>query len=77
MKELGVEINEFDDGFSIVGPQNIKSGSVITNGDHRIAMAFSIAKLVSKGSIMIDNPECASVSFPEFYELLASIQKYA
>jgi len=76
MKKLGVEIKEFDDGFSIVGPQNINSGTVITKGDHRIAMAFTIAKLVSKGTILIDNPECASVSFPGFYDLLASIQKY-
>lgn len=75
MKELGVEIIEFDDGFSITGPQNINKGSVITHGDHRIAMAFAIAKLVAKGSILIDNPECASVSFPQFYEILTSIQK--
>ena len=72
---LGINIVEFDDGFVIDGPQNIKGGEVITHGDHRIAMAFSIAGLLSAGKVNIDDPACAAVSFPEFFDILKSVSK--
>lgn len=75
LRNLGIAINEFDDGFSIKGPQKIKGGNVQTHGDHRIAMAFSIARLVSESKIDIDDPMCAAVSFPEFYNILELIKK--
>ncbi len=75
LRSLGVEVEEFDDGFAIEGPQQIKPGDVITHGDHRIAMAFTIAGLLSKGKVKIDDPQCAAVSFPEFYDILTSIKK--
>lgn len=75
MKNLGVGVEEFEDGFSISGPQKINGGPIITQGDHRIAMTFAIAKLVANGPVVIDNPQCVSVSFPEFYETLNAIQK--
>lgn len=74
LRTLGIEAEEYDDGFSITGPQKIKGGPVITNGDHRIAMAFTIGSLVSENNVIIDNPECAAVSFPEFYDILKSIR---
>ena len=43
--------------------------------DHRIAMAFTIANLVSDGEIIIDNPDCANISFPGFKDKLAKLQK--
>jgi len=75
LRNLGIEIEEFEDGFILEGPQQISGGSIFTKGDHRIAMAFAIANLISKKEIIIDQPECASVSFPEFYDLLKTIQQ--
>lgn len=75
LKNIGVTAQEFDDGFILNGPQKITGGSVATRGDHRIAMAFTIAGLLSENTINIDNPECASVSFPGFYKTLKSIIK--
>jgi 3-phosphoshikimate 1-carboxyvinyltransferase len=70
---LGIKVTEFTDGFSIQGPQKIKGGKVTTFNDHRIAMAFTIAGLSASGTIEIDNPKCASVSFPDFYDILRKI----
>ena len=42
-------------------------------GDHRIAMAFSVAALIAEGETEIRGSESAAVSFPEFYELLDSL----
>ncbi|HEX5735050.1 MAG TPA: 3-phosphoshikimate 1-carboxyvinyltransferase [Blastocatellia bacterium] len=73
IKSLGGEIEEFEDGFAIEGPQRLRGATVESAGDHRIAMAFTIAGLVAEGTTEILDADCAAVSFPEFYELLASI----
>ena len=47
----------------------------LDDGDHRIAMGFAVAELVSDGDINLDNPDCISISFPEFFSTLESITK--
>ncbi len=71
IRSLGGEIEEFEDGFAIRGPQRLAGGRVETASDHRIAMAFSIAGLMAEGTTEIVDPDCAGVSFPEFYGSLA------
>jgi 3-phosphoshikimate 1-carboxyvinyltransferase len=73
IRALGGEIEEFDDGFAINGPQRLAGGRVETAGDHRIAMAFAIAGLAAMGTTEILDADCANVSFPEFYEALAML----
>ena len=70
LKNLGIVVEDYDDGFELEGPQHIQSGEVITEGDHRIAMAFKVAEIISGKKIVIDNPKCAAVSFPDFYQIL-------
>lgn len=72
-RSLGIEIEEYEDGYEFFGPQQIKGGRVETRHDHRIAMAFTIAQLLTEERIEIDDPECVSVSFPDFYKILNSI----
>lgn len=73
IRSLGGRIEEYEDGFAITGPQKLSGGRVDSRGDHRIAMAFSIAGLVSGGVTEIVNADAAAVSFPEFYDLLAAV----
>jgi 3-phosphoshikimate 1-carboxyvinyltransferase len=73
IRAMGGEIEEFEDGFAITGPQRLTGGRVETAGDHRIAMAFAIAGLIAEGTTEIIDADCASVSFPEFYESLAML----
>lgn len=73
IRALGGEIEEFEDGFAIRGSQKLTGGRVETEGDHRIAMAFSIAALIADGTTEIVEADCAAVSFPEFYGLLESL----
>ena len=72
IRALGGRVEEFEDGFSISGPQRLTGGRIETAGDHRIAMAFSIAGLIAEGTTEIIDADCAGVSFPEFYDLLAA-----
>jgi len=75
LKSMGAEIEELDDGFIINGPTNLKGATIETFHDHRIAMAFTIAGLIAEGGVVLDHPECASISYPEFYDVLESLKK--
>jgi len=72
-RRIGVEIHEYEDGFSIEGPQRIMGGKVDSYGDHRIAMLFSIAGLLSEKGVEITNTEAVGVSFPGFFETLEEV----
>jgi 3-phosphoshikimate 1-carboxyvinyltransferase len=73
IRALGGQIEEFQDGFAIRGPQKLIGGRIDSAGDHRIAMAFSIAGLAANGTTEIIGADSINVSFPEFYQLLAEI----
>ncbi len=73
LKSIGVEAEELPDGMTIKGKSKIKGGKVKSFGDHRIAMAFTIASLVSESSIEIDDVGCISTSYPGFFEDLESV----
>jgi 3-phosphoshikimate 1-carboxyvinyltransferase len=76
LKNIGIEVEELPDGMIIKGKQKIKGGEVDSFHDHRIAMGFSILGLVSEEGIEIVNPECATISYPTFYEDLKKIVEF-
>ncbi len=71
LRAMGVQLEERTDGLVIGGGRPLHGAAVRSQGDHRIAMALAIAALGADGATEIADAECASVSFPEFYELLA------
>ena len=75
LKRLGVEVEVFDDGMRIPGRQSFQAGELDSFGDHRIAMAFSVAALCADGPSVMSGAEAASVSFPEFYAVLERLVK--
>ena len=75
LKKMGADIEELQDGFIIHGPTPLKGADIETFHDHRIAMAFTIAGLVTNGDVVLDHPECVSISFPEFYDVLENLKQ--
>lgn len=73
LRNLGVEIEETEDGFSLRGRQKLRGGTIDSCNDHRIAMSFAVAGLIAEGETRIEGAEAASVSLPEFYDLLAGM----
>ena len=73
LRNLGVQVEASEDSMTIVGAQSLKGGAVRSFADHRVAMAFAIAGLVSRDGVEIDDPRCASISFPTFFDLLEQI----
>jgi 3-phosphoshikimate 1-carboxyvinyltransferase len=70
---MGLEIEVRPDGFSVPGKQHFRAARLDSFGDHRIAMAFSVAALAADGPCTIEHAEAASVSFPEFYDTLQRV----
>ncbi len=73
LRAMGAEVEEFEDGLMVAGPTLLRGARVESYGDHRIAMAFTVAALIAQGVSEIDGADCVAVSFPEFFEVLESI----
>jgi len=63
---LGGRIELSEDGFTVEGPQRLKSGRIDPHGDHRIAMAAACASPGIRGGVTVHGFEAAQVSFPDF-----------
>jgi 3-phosphoshikimate 1-carboxyvinyltransferase len=70
LRAMGAEVEEFDDGLDVRGGQTLHGATIDAGGDHRIAMAFSVAALRAEGETLIQGAESAAISFPEFFDLL-------
>lgn len=65
---LGVDAQPTPDGMIVRGGA-MGGGRINSHGDHRIAMAFTIAALRAHGPIRIDDCKNVATSFPGFLEL--------
>ena len=70
LNACGIETTEYEDGYTVKGG-TLKSASVDSDGDHRIAMSFIIAGL--KCGMKVTDLECINTSFPNFFELIQKI----
>ncbi len=68
LRAIGIQLEEYDDGMVVEGGI-IKGGTVDSLTDHRIAMSFSMAGLVSEQPIHILDCNNVATSFPNFVEL--------
>ena len=70
LRAMGAEVEEFEDGLDVPGGQQLHGATIDAGGDHRIAMAFSVAALRAEGETLIQGADSAAISFPEFFDLL-------
>jgi 3-phosphoshikimate 1-carboxyvinyltransferase len=70
LRAMGARVTERPDGLAIEGGPPLRGARVRAHGDHRIAMALSVAALTAHGDSHVEDAECASVSFPEFFSFL-------
>jgi len=71
LKRMSIEVIEESNRLTVTGSQ--PKGAVIdSKGDHRIAMAFGILGSVT-GEIVIEQAECVTKTFPDFWGILQSI----
>ncbi len=77
LKKFGIDVICGDDFIKIKGNEKkikeTKEVSVETFNDHRIAMSFSLFKLLGI-NVNFDNPECVKKSFPNYWEIFNTIK---
>jgi cyclohexadieny/prephenate dehydrogenase / 3-phosphoshikimate 1-carboxyvinyltransferase len=72
LAQLGVRTDVKPDGI-VIRQSVMQGGTVHSHGDHRIAMAFSVAALRAEGEIVINDCANVATSFPNFVELAARV----
>lgn len=75
LKAIGVNATATDDGMIIEGTDRIHGGTVDTKSDHRIAMSFAIAGLMTNEEIKLSDAKCVEISYPQFYTELERIKE--
>ena len=73
LRAMGAQVDEQEDGLKIPGGQSLRGAELESFGDHRIAMAFSIAALRAQGETLIRGSECAAISYPAFFSALEEL----
>jgi 3-phosphoshikimate 1-carboxyvinyltransferase len=67
LSTLGARITVSGDDITITGPTPLVGATTETLDDHRLAMTFSVAGLIARGTTTIDLAESAAVSYPSFF----------
>lgn len=75
LRKMGVDVEEFEDGMIIHGGRPLEGAEIDSHGDHRIAMAFSIAGLFAEGETIVSNTDCINTSYPGFSHHLEAIRR--
>ncbi len=70
LEACGIICSEKEDGYSITGGI-VQKAVIDSHGDHRIAMSFAIAGLLS--GMEIEDTACIDTSFPNFFDILSQI----
>ena len=73
LEACGVAVEEYEDGLAITGSggEPIPGGGTVASLlDHRIAMAMTVAGLVARRPITIDDVAPVATSYPVFFETL-------
>jgi 3-phosphoshikimate 1-carboxyvinyltransferase len=74
----GVRVEEEPEGLIVGGTEGANApapggASVITHGDHRIAMSFLVLGLASQAPVSVDEGEMIGTSFPGFQALMSGL----
>ena len=73
LRAVGADADELPDGFVVRGaPARALAGTVVTHGDHRLAMAFGVLGARPGHRIVVDEPSCVAVSYPGFWADLSA-----
>lgn len=68
LRRMGAVVTPTEDGMAIEGnPDGLHPAKFDSYGDHRIAMAFSIAALPLHAPSKMQNAACVNISYPTFY----------
>ena len=73
LRAIGADVEELPNGWRVSRGMPAEA-RIATHGDHRIAIAFAVAATAGVAkAVELDDPECVSVSYPGFWDDLATV----
>ncbi len=75
LSAMGCDITATEDGMIINGGKPLHGAVIDSHLDHRIAMSFAVASMIAEGETKITDADCVNISYPNFYQDLASLCK--
>ncbi|HEY6241566.1 MAG TPA: 3-phosphoshikimate 1-carboxyvinyltransferase [Burkholderiales bacterium] len=76
LRKLGAAVEEGAESLRVTPPAALRPATIATYDDHRMAMSFSLAALGGV-RVRINDPGCVGKTFPEYFDVLASISRRA
>lgn len=73
IRALGGGAERIENGFVVIGTGFLETGRVETEGDHRIAMAATVAAAGVDGAVQLSDAAAAGVSWPGFYDVVEGL----
>ncbi|WP_425538835.1 hypothetical protein [Microaceticoccus formicicus] len=73
IRDLGGRVEEKEDELLVYGTAGLTGGTTSSEGDHRLVMATSIASMICKEDVIIENPRAVTKSYPKFFEDFKSL----
>jgi 3-phosphoshikimate 1-carboxyvinyltransferase len=77
LRQLGAQIEAWDDGFSVTGAGGLKGGVLDAQGDHRLAMMGAVAGLASREGVEVIGMDAAAISYPDFFDDMRALEALA
>lgn len=73
LQACGVAVEEEPEGFIVTGGPVAGGATVITHGDHRIAMSHLVLGLAAAAAVTVDEPGMIATSFPGFVDMMRGL----
>lgn len=73
LRQLGIQLTEYPDGFTVHGPVRPCGAEVDSHDDHRLGMSLAVAGLVATGDTLVHEAACVADSFPGFVETMQAL----
>ncbi|MEM2110294.1 MAG: 3-phosphoshikimate 1-carboxyvinyltransferase [Candidatus Bathyarchaeia archaeon] len=73
LTKMGAIINAFNDNLEVTGGRKLHGTDIDSHGDHRIAMACTVAALAAAGNAVVHGIECINKSYPDFVNDICSL----
>ncbi len=75
LSALGAKVEELPDGLRILGQPSLRGGQASSQGDHRLAMTWAIAGMLSKEGVSVEDIAAADVSYPDFLDVIKKVAR--
>jgi 3-phosphoshikimate 1-carboxyvinyltransferase len=72
LSKLGAMVEQGPDWLRVVPPSKLRTATIDTYDDHRMAMCFSLAALGGV-AVRINDPQCVSKTFPDYFAEFAKL----